>query len=124
MAIYEAVFNLMEGIVPEYDRKRVVRQPSGSTVTGIVPTNTYLCADGKYVVIGGNGDSIYRHARPHALCMCHCASLLFTTGTAHASKSHSHAHGRRLMEAAGRADLAEDPRLATNVGRVAHQVGA
>jgi len=60
VAIYEAVFNLLEGIVPEYDRKKVVRQPSGSTVTGIVPTNTYPCADGKYVVIGGNGDSIFR----------------------------------------------------------------
>ncbi len=49
-----------KGIVPEYDRKGVVRQPSGSTVTGIVPTNTYRCADGKYVVIGGNGDSIFK----------------------------------------------------------------
>jgi len=87
VAIYESVFNLMEGIVPEYDRKGVVRQPSGSTLTGIVPTNTYPCADGKYVVIGGNGDSIYQ----------------------------------RLMVAAGRADLAEDPRLASNPGRVTHQ---
>ena len=52
-----------------------------------MPTNTYPCADGKYVVIGGNGDSIYQ----------------------------------RLMVAAGRADLAEDPRLASNPGRVTHQ---
>ena len=37
----------------------MVRQPSGTTVTGIVPTNTYRCADGKFLVIGGNGDSIF-----------------------------------------------------------------
>ncbi|KAI9243866.1 CoA-transferase family III domain-containing protein, partial [Sporodiniella umbellata] len=36
-----------------------VSQPSGTTVTGIVPTNTYTCQDGKHVIIGGNGDSIY-----------------------------------------------------------------
>lgn len=60
VAIYEAVFNLMEAVVPEYDAAGVVREPSGSTLTGIVPTNTYKCADGKYVVIGANGDSIYK----------------------------------------------------------------
>jgi crotonobetainyl-CoA:carnitine CoA-transferase CaiB-like acyl-CoA transferase len=60
VALYEAMFNLMEGVVPEYDGAGVIRQPSGSTVTGIVPTNTFKCADGKFVVIGGNGDSIYK----------------------------------------------------------------
>jgi crotonobetainyl-CoA:carnitine CoA-transferase CaiB-like acyl-CoA transferase len=60
VAIYESVFNLLESIVPEYDGAGLVREPSGSTITGIVPTNTYRCADGKYVVIGGNGDSIYQ----------------------------------------------------------------
>jgi crotonobetainyl-CoA:carnitine CoA-transferase CaiB-like acyl-CoA transferase len=60
MALYEAVFNLMEAVVPEYDGAGVVREPSGSTVTGIVPTNTYQCADGKYIVIGANGDSLFR----------------------------------------------------------------
>jgi len=60
VAIYESVFNLMESVVPEYDGAGVIREPSGSTLTGIVPTNTYLCADGKYVIIGGNGDSIYQ----------------------------------------------------------------
>ena len=60
VALYESVFNLMEGIVPEYDGAGVVREPSGTTVTGIVPTNTYTCGDGKHVVIGGNGDSIYK----------------------------------------------------------------
>ncbi len=87
VALFESVFNLLEGVVPEYDGAGVVRGPSGSTVTGIVPTNTYRCEDGKYVVIGGNADSIFV----------------------------------RLMNAAGRADLAHDPRLADNAGRVEHE---
>jgi crotonobetainyl-CoA:carnitine CoA-transferase CaiB-like acyl-CoA transferase len=87
VAIYEAVFNMLESVVPEYDGAGVVREPSGSTLTGIVPTNTYPCQDGKYVVIGGNADSIFQ----------------------------------RLMRAAGRADMAEDPRFANNTGRVAHE---
>ncbi|CAO3652050.1 unnamed protein product [Cunninghamella blakesleeana] len=60
VAIYEAMLNMMEGIIPEYDRSGQIRQPSGTTVTGIVPTNTYPCKGGKYVIIGGNGDSIYK----------------------------------------------------------------
>ncbi|MGQ4807448.1 Succinyl-CoA--L-malate CoA-transferase alpha subunit [Candidatus Entotheonellaceae bacterium PAL068K] len=87
VAIYEAVFNLLEAVVPEYDGAGVIREPSGSTLTGIVPTNTYLCQDDNYVVIGGNGDSIFR----------------------------------RLMHTVGRPDMAEDPRLADNAGRVAHE---
>jgi crotonobetainyl-CoA:carnitine CoA-transferase CaiB-like acyl-CoA transferase len=60
VALYESIFNLMEAVVPEYDGAGVIREPSGSTVTGIVPTNTYRCKDEKYVVIGGNGDSIFQ----------------------------------------------------------------
>lgn len=60
VAIYESMYNMMEAIVPEYSGAGVVREPSGSTLTGIVPTNTYLCRDNKYVVIGGNGDSIFK----------------------------------------------------------------
>ena len=60
VALYESMFNLMEAVVPEFDGAGVVREPSGSTVTGIVPTNTYRCRDGKYIVIGGNGDSIFQ----------------------------------------------------------------
>ncbi len=60
VALVESMFNLMEAVVPEYDGNGVVREPSGSTVTGIVPTNTYRCADGRYIVIGGNGDSIFQ----------------------------------------------------------------
>jgi len=59
VALYESMFNLLEAVIPEYDGAGVVRQPSGTTVTGIVPTNTYKCADGKFLVIGGNGDSIF-----------------------------------------------------------------
>jgi crotonobetainyl-CoA:carnitine CoA-transferase CaiB-like acyl-CoA transferase len=86
-ALYESVFNLMEGVVPEYSGAGVIREPSGSTLTGIVPTNTYRCKDGKFVIIGGNGDSIYK----------------------------------RLMNAIGRPDLADDPRMANNAGRVQHE---
>ncbi|WP_461484121.1 CaiB/BaiF CoA transferase family protein [Porticoccus sp.] len=87
VALYEAMFNLLEGVIPEFDGAGVVREPSGTTVTGIVPTNTYRCADNKYVVIGGNGDSIFK----------------------------------RLMRAANRPEMADDPRLADNVGRVKHE---
>ena len=59
VALYESMFNLLEAVIPEYHGAGIVRQPSGTTVTGIVPTNTYKCADGKYLVIGGNGDSIF-----------------------------------------------------------------
>lgn len=89
IALYEAMFNLLEGVVPEFDGGGVIREPSGTTVTGIVPTNTYRCGDGKFVVIGGNGDSIFK----------------------------------RLMEAAGRTDMANDARLANNAGRVEHEQG-
>lgn len=60
VSIFESVYNMMESVVPEYSAEQVIREPSGSTLTGIVPTNTYLCSDGKYVVIGGNGDSIFK----------------------------------------------------------------
>jgi crotonobetainyl-CoA:carnitine CoA-transferase CaiB-like acyl-CoA transferase len=87
VAIYESVFNMMESLLPEYDRLGVVRQREGSKLTGIVPTNTYRCGDGQYVTIGGNGDSIYK----------------------------------RLMRAAGRPEMADDPRYASNALRVEHE---
>jgi len=87
VAIYEAVFNMLESVVPEYDVTGLVRGPSGSTLTGIVPSNTYMCRDGRYVVIGANGDSLFQ----------------------------------RLMTALQRPDLARDPRLANNAGRVEHE---
>lgn len=84
VALYEAVFNLMESTVPEYDRHGVVRSRTGGALPGIVPSNTYTCADGAAIVIAGNGDAIFK----------------------------------RLMVAVGRADLAQDPQLARNDGRV------
>lgn len=60
VALYESIFNLMEGVVPEFSGAGLVREASGTTITGIVPTNTYKCRDGKFVVIGGNGDSIFQ----------------------------------------------------------------
>ena len=60
VALYEAVFSLMESMVPEYDYSGLIRERTGSTLPGIVPSNTYKCSDGKYIVIGGNGDSIFK----------------------------------------------------------------
>ncbi|KAG2015259.1 CAIB/BAIF family enzyme [Coprinopsis cinerea AmutBmut pab1-1] len=74
VSIVESMLNLMEGVIPEYDRMKKTRGPSGSSVTGIVPTNAYPClpdpgetpsdnpssSSSAYVVIGGNGDSIYK----------------------------------------------------------------
>ena len=60
VALYESIFNLMESTLPEYATAGVVRERHGSTVSGIVPTNVYPCADGHYIIIGGNADSIFR----------------------------------------------------------------
>ncbi|WP_050467847.1 CaiB/BaiF CoA transferase family protein [Herbaspirillum chlorophenolicum] len=84
VALYESVFNMMESLLPEHSVFGAVRQPAGSSLPGIAPSNAYRCADGKYALIAGNGDSIFR----------------------------------RLMEAIGRNDLADDPALAHNDGRV------
>ncbi len=60
VALYEAVFNCMESLLPEYGVFGAVRQPSGSALPGIAPTNAYCCADGGYAIIAGNGDSIFK----------------------------------------------------------------
>jgi len=60
VALYEAVFNMMESVLPEFDMFGVVRERTGSNLTGIVPSNTYLTRDGQHVVIGANGDSIFK----------------------------------------------------------------
>ena len=59
VALYESVFNCMESLLPEYSAFGTVRQPAGSALPGIAPSNAYRCADGQ-VVIGGNGDSIFK----------------------------------------------------------------
>jgi formyl-CoA transferase len=83
VALYEAVFNCMESLLPEYSAFGAVRQPGGSALPGIAPSNAYPCRDG-YALVAGNGDSIFK----------------------------------RLMATIGRPDLAQDPQLADNAGRV------
>jgi formyl-CoA transferase len=85
VALYEAVFNMMESVLPEYSMFGHIRERSGASLPGIVPSNTYITKDRKYVVIGANADNIFK----------------------------------RMMRAIGRADLADDPALAHNDGRVA-----
>jgi formyl-CoA transferase len=60
VALYEAVFSMMESMLPEFGMTGFVRERSGASLPGIVPSNTYLCGDGQYVVIGANGDSIFK----------------------------------------------------------------
>ena len=83
VALFEAVFNCMESLLPEYSAFGAVREAAGSALPGIAPSNAYRCSDG-YALVAGNGDSIFK----------------------------------RLMAAIGRADLAADPALADNAGRV------
>jgi formyl-CoA transferase len=84
VALHEAVFNVMESLVPEYSAFGAVRDAAGSALPGIAPSNAYACHDG-FVLIAGNGDSIFK----------------------------------RLMECIGRSDLAAQPDLSGNAGRVA-----
>ncbi len=59
VALYEAVFNCMESLLPEYSAFGAVREPAGSALPGITPSNAYPCLDG-WVLVAGNGDSIFR----------------------------------------------------------------
>jgi formyl-CoA transferase len=59
VALYEAVFNCMESLLPEYSAFGAVRGPAGSAMPGIAPTNAYRCSDG-YAIVAGNGDSIFK----------------------------------------------------------------
>ncbi len=60
VALYEAVFNMMEGSLPEYGMFGELRERTGSNLTGIVPSNTYPAGDGQHIVIGANADSIFK----------------------------------------------------------------
>lgn len=60
VALYESVFAMMESLIPEYDAFGYIREPAGSALPGITPSNSYPCNDGAYVLIAGNGDSIYK----------------------------------------------------------------
>ncbi|GAA6142657.1 CoA transferase [Hydrogenophaga sp. 5NK40-0174] len=59
VALHEAVFNVMESLLPEYSAFGEVRQPAGSALPGIAPSNAYRCTDGQ-VLVAGNGDSIFK----------------------------------------------------------------
>ncbi|MEO8060796.1 MAG: CoA transferase [Burkholderiales bacterium] len=59
VALHEAVFNVMESLIPEYSAFGAVREAAGSALPGIAPSNAYRCHDG-YVLIAGNGDSIFK----------------------------------------------------------------
>jgi len=60
LALYEAMFNLTESLAPEYDAFGDVREPAGGALPGIAPSNAYPCRDGRFVLVSGNGDSIFR----------------------------------------------------------------
>ncbi|MGV3464188.1 MAG: CaiB/BaiF CoA transferase family protein [Heyndrickxia sp.] len=60
VALYESVFSLMESTLPEYGRTGLIRERTGSSLPGVTPSNTYPCKDGKYIVIGANGDTIFK----------------------------------------------------------------
>ena len=59
VALHEAVFNVMESLIPEYSAFGAVREPAGSALPGIAPSNAYRCQDG-WVLVAGNGDSIFK----------------------------------------------------------------
>jgi formyl-CoA transferase len=60
LALYEAMFNLSESLLPEYDAFGEIRRPAGGALPGIAPSNAYACADGQAVLVAGNGDSIFK----------------------------------------------------------------
>lgn len=60
VALYEAVFAVMESLLPEYDGYGLVRQRTGNILPGLTPSNTYPCREGKWVVIGGNADGVFK----------------------------------------------------------------
>ncbi len=60
VALNEAVFGMMEGMLPEYSWLGIIRERTGAAMPGISPSNTYSCKDGTYIVIGGNGDSVFK----------------------------------------------------------------
>ena len=87
VSLFESVFNMMESSLAEFDMFGHVRERNGAKLEGIVPTSTYPTLDGRFIIIGGNGDAIFK----------------------------------RLMNLCGRPDLANDPALSDNEGRVAYE---
>ena len=60
VALYEAVFAMMESLVPEFDMFGFVRERTGNVMPGITPSNTHTTRDRRHVIVGGNGDAIFR----------------------------------------------------------------
>ncbi len=60
VALYEAVFSLMESMIPEYDVAGIIRERTGASLPGIAPSNSYCSGDGFYVAVGGNSDAIFK----------------------------------------------------------------
>ena len=60
VSIFESVYNMLEAVVPEYSGAGEIREPAGSTITGIVPSNTYRCSDEKLIIIGANTESMFK----------------------------------------------------------------
>ncbi len=60
VALYEAVFAVAESLLPEFDGYGVIRERSGNLLPGLTPSNTYACREGKWVVIGGNADAVFK----------------------------------------------------------------
>jgi formyl-CoA transferase len=87
VSLMEASFALLESAVPEYDRLGIVRQPSGTGLKGVAPSNIFKSRDDTWVVIAANQDAVFR----------------------------------RLCDAMGRPELADDPRYATHLARGEHQ---
>ena len=87
VSLMESSFALLESAVPEYDRLGIVREPSGTGLKGVAPSNIFKSRDGKWVVIAANQDNVFR----------------------------------RLCEAMGRPELADDPLYSTHLARGANQ---
>jgi formyl-CoA transferase len=60
VALNEAMFSMMESLIPDYQAYGVDRQRVGGRMEGIAPSNAYVCKDGASIVVAGNGDSIYQ----------------------------------------------------------------
>src|SRR5690606_28634912 len=59
-SILESCFALLESAVPEYDRLGVIREPSGTKLRNVAPSNIYKCRDGRWIVIAANADNVFR----------------------------------------------------------------
>jgi formyl-CoA transferase len=87
VSLMESAFALLEGAVPEYDRLGIIRQPTGTNLKGVAPSNIFKSRDGTWVVIAANQDNVFR----------------------------------RLCDAMGTPELADDPRFATHLARGENQ---